>query len=105
MVRSWLAPFASFGLLLGLSSGCGAGPTNSGGAPNVNNSNLTNVPGGPINMGGAPDVSKSSPSDVGKGAPDPSKTNATGLPGGPINGGGTPDLAKTNLGVGPRDGG
>jgi hypothetical protein len=62
---------------------CGAGPTNSGGAPNVNNTNRTGLPGGEINTRGG----FGSGGNNG-GAPSFDKTNPKGLPGGPINAGG-----------------
>jgi len=63
--------------------GCGAGPTNGGGSPNLNNTNRIGLPGGEINTRGG-----FSNNINGGGAPSFDKTNLKGLPGGPINGGG-----------------
>ncbi len=63
--------------------GCGAGPTNGGGAPNLNNTNRSGLPGGEINTRGG----FSNNINTG-GGPSFDKTNLKGLPGGPINGGG-----------------
>lgn len=61
--------------------GCGAGPTNGGGAPNLNNTNRVGLPGGEINTRGG----FSSNINMG-GGPSFDKTNTKGLPGGSIDG-------------------
>ena len=77
--------FASLLVASGLVVGCGAGPTNGGGAPNLNNTNRSGLPGGEINTRGGV-----SSNINGGGGPSFDKTNLKGLPGGPINGGGGP---------------
>ena len=80
MVRITVAFLVISGLVL---VGCSAGPTNGGGAPNLNNTNRTGLPGGSINTRGG-----FSNNINGGGGPSFDKTNLKGLPGGPINGGG-----------------
>ena len=76
--------FASLLVVSGLvGSGCGAGPTNGGGAPNLDNTNRIGLPGGEINTRGG-----FSNKINGGGSPSFDKTNPRGLPGGPINYGG-----------------
>lgn len=87
MARFTLASLLVVSGLLGF--GCGAGPTNGGGVPNLNNTNRNGLPGGEINTRGG----FSNNINMG-GAPSFEKTNTKGLPGGPINGRGGPSAWK-----------
>ena len=67
------------------------GPTNSGGAPDLDKTNSSPpATGGPVNTGGTPDKGSANSG----GAPDMSKTQTSPGPS-PTNSGGKPDVSKS----------